>query len=180
MKTDATFEINMQAYTVKRLSLEDIKAVQALCGKCLDYMLLVDGHPADPNEVEREFQEVPPGNLPEDKYVFGIVNIQDELVGLLDGVRSYPEPKVWWIGLLLLLPEVRSQGMGRKVLESFAEFVQANGGQAIMLGVVEENTRAWQFWGRAGFELVRVTEPRQFGNKTQTVRIMRRNLPEAV
>jgi ribosomal protein S18 acetylase RimI-like enzyme len=179
MKTDHAFEINVQAYSVKRLSLEDIKAVQALCGKCLDYMLLVDGRPADPNEVEREFQEVPPGNQPEDKFVFGVMNGQNELVGMLDVVRSYPEQKVWWIGLLLFLPEVRSQGIGRMVLEGFAEYVQVNGGQAIMLGVVEENDRAYQFWSRAGFEFIRVTEPRQFGNKAQTVSIMRRNFQEA-
>jgi ribosomal protein S18 acetylase RimI-like enzyme len=179
MKTDYAFEIKLQAYSVKQLSLEDITAVQALCGKCLDYMLLVDGRPADPIEVEKDFFEVPPGNQPEDKFIFGIVNVQNELVGLLDVVRSYPEPKVWWIGLLMFLPEVRSQGMGRKVLEGFVEFVRANDGQAIMLGVVEENVRAWQFWSRVGFELVRVTEPRQFGNKTHTVRIMRRNILEA-
>jgi len=180
MRTDHAFEINMQAYSVKQLSLEDLTAVQALCVKCLDYMLLVDGRPADPIEVEKDFFEVPSGNQPEDKFVFGIMNGQNELVGLLDVVRSYPEPNIWWIGLLMFLPEVRSQGMGRQVLEDFAEFVRANGGQAIMLGVVEENARAWQFWSRVGFELVRVTESREFGNKTHTVRIMRRNLSEVV
>ncbi len=179
MKTDTVFDINMQAYSVQRLSLEDIEAVQALCEKCLDYMLLVDGHPADPDGVERDFQEVPPGNLPEDKFVFGIVNQRNDLVGLLDVVHSYPEKKIWWIGLLLLIPDIRSQGIGQKVLEGFANYVRANGGQAIMLGVVEDNARAYQFWSRVGFELVRRTEPRQFGDKFQAVNIMRRNLREA-
>ena len=179
MKADTAFDINIPTYSVRQLSLEDIEAVQTLCEKCLDYMLLVDGHPADPDGVERDFQEVPPGNLPEDKFVFGIVNQRNDLVGLLDVVHSYPEKKIWWIGLLLLIPDIRSQGIGQKVLEGFAKYVRANGGQAIMLGVVEENTRAYQFWSRAGFEFVRQTEPRQFGNKTQKVRIMRRDLQDA-
>jgi ribosomal protein S18 acetylase RimI-like enzyme len=179
MKTDVAFDINMQTYSVRQLSLEDIEAVQVLCEKCLDYMLLVDGHPSDPGGVKRDFQEVPSGKSPEDKFVFGVVNQQDDLVGILDVIRSYPEHTVWWIGLLLFIPDVRSQGIGQKVLEGFAEYVRANGGQAIMLGVVEENTRAYEFWDRAGFEFVLLTEPRQFGNKTQKVRIMRRDLQDA-
>jgi ribosomal protein S18 acetylase RimI-like enzyme len=178
MNTDTAFDIGMQAYSVRRLLFEDIGAVQVLCEKCLDYMLLVDGHPADPDEVEREFQSVPPGNSPDDKLVFGITNRQNDLVGLLDVIRSYPEQTTWWIGLLLFIPEVRSQGIGQKLLEGLAGYVRGNGGQAIMLGVVEENKRAYKFWNRVGFEFVRMTEPQQFGNKSQTVSIMRWNLPE--
>jgi ribosomal protein S18 acetylase RimI-like enzyme len=61
-------------------------------------------------------------------------------------------------------------------MQGFVEYVQASGGQAIMLGVVDENKRAYKFWNRMGFEFVRKTEPQQFGDKTQTVSIMRRPL----
>jgi ribosomal protein S18 acetylase RimI-like enzyme len=178
MNADIAFDINMQAYSARRLSLEDIGVVQGLMEKCLDYMLLVDGHPADPDEVEKEFQEVPSGNSLEDKFVFGIVNQQKDLVGLMDVVRSYPEQKIWWIGLFLFIPEVRSRGIGQKVLEGFIKYVRAHGGKAIMLGVVEENMRAYKFWTKVGFEFIRMTEPRQFGDKIQTVSIMRLNLLE--
>jgi ribosomal protein S18 acetylase RimI-like enzyme len=46
-----------------------------------------------------------------------------------------------------------------------------------MLGVVEENRAAYQFWQKLGFELVRKTEPRLFGRKTQAVYVMRRGVP---
>ena len=171
-----SFDIPLPAYSVRRLLLRDIGAIQGLFEKCLDYMLLVDGHPADPNAVEEEFQEVPPGKPQEDKFVFGIVNRQNELVGLLDVLRWYPDETTWWIGLLLFASEVRSQGLGQKVLQGFAEYVQASGAQGIMLGVVDENKLAYKFWSRMGFEFVRKTEPRQFGDKTQTVIVMRRLL----
>ena len=45
-----------------------------------------------------------------------------------------------------------------------------------MLGVVEENIHAYKFWIKMGFEFVRKTESRHFGNKTQTVSIFRRTL----
>jgi ribosomal protein S18 acetylase RimI-like enzyme len=176
MKTETTFDIGSQDYSVHQLSLEDSGAIQGLYEKCLDYMLLVDGHPAGPNSGEEEFQDVPPGKSFDDHFVFGIVNQQNDLVGLLDVLRWYPDETTWWIGLLLFAPEVRSQGIGEKVLQGFAEYVRGSGAQSIMLGVVEENKLAYKFWSRMGFEFVSKREPQQFGDKTQTVIVMRRSL----
>jgi ribosomal protein S18 acetylase RimI-like enzyme len=66
--------------------------------------------------------------------------------------------------------------LGRKLVEAFAKYVRVCGGRAIMLGVVEENVRAYQFWSQMGFEFVRQTEPQQFGEKKQKVNIMRRTI----
>ena len=176
MKTETAFDIGLQNSTVHRLLHEDIRTVQTLFEKCLDYMLLVDGHAADPNGVAEDFQSVPPGKSHEDKFMFGIVNQQNDLVGYLDTLCWYPDETTWWIGLLLFTPETRSHGLGQKVIQGFAEYVRESGSQAIMLGVVEENKLAYKFWNRMDFELVRKTEPRQFGNKTHSVCVMRRAL----
>jgi GNAT superfamily N-acetyltransferase len=176
MKTETTFDISIGDHSVRLLSPDDSGAIQELYEKCLDYMLLVDGHPAGSNAGEEEFQDVPPGKSPDDKLLFGFFNQQNDLVGLLDVLRGYPDETTWWIGLLLLAPEVRSQGIGQRIVESFVEYAHANGVQAIMLGVVEENKSAYKFWSRMGFEFVRQTEPRQFGDRTQRVSVMRRAL----
>ena len=178
MKTETAFDIGLQDYSVHQLLLEDIVAIQVLCGKCLDFMLLVDGRPAEPKGVEEDFLSVPPGKSFDDKFVFGIMNQKNEMIGLLDTLRWYPDEKTWWIGLLLLTPETRSQGIGQKVLHGFVEYVRLSGAQAIMLGVVEENTLAYKFWKRMGFEFVRETEPGKFGNKTHTVSVMRQSISE--
>jgi GNAT superfamily N-acetyltransferase len=174
LKPKTVISLGLRGYSVHRLSPEDSRAIQALFDKCLDFMLLVDGHPAGAHAGEEEFQDVPPGRSPADKLMLGIFDQQGALVGLLDAMKDYPDEGTWWIGLLLFLPEVRSQGLGHVVVSWFAEYVQGNGGQAIMLGVVEENERAYQFWERMGFELVSKTEPRRFGDKTQTVSVMRK------
>jgi GNAT superfamily N-acetyltransferase len=155
---------------------EDSDAIQGLFDKCLDYMLLVDGHPAGPYAGKEEFLEVPAGKSSDDLFIFGIINQQNDLVGLLEGLRGYPDETTWWIGLLLLIPQIRSQGIGQTIVQGFVEFVRASGGQAIMLGVVEENSLAHKFWKRMGFEFVRRTEPQQFGTKTHTVSILRQKL----
>jgi GNAT superfamily N-acetyltransferase len=177
MKPETAFDIGFQAYSVHQLLPEDSEAIQGLFEKCLDYMLLVDGRPANPHSAEEEFQDVPPGKSYNDKYVYGIINQQNDLVGLLDGLRGYPDEFTWWIGLLILVPEVRSHGIGEKIVQGFAEFVQTSGDRAIMLGVVDENTLAHKFWARMGFEPVYRTEPRQYGNKTHAVSILRWTLP---
>jgi ribosomal protein S18 acetylase RimI-like enzyme len=176
MKAEIAFDIGLEDYFVRQLALEDSEEIQGVWDKCLDYMLLVEGHPAEPNYGVEQFQDVPPGKSTEDLFVFGIFNQQNDLVGLLDVLRGYPDEITWWIGLLMFTPDFRSQGLGQKVTQGFADYVRANSGQAIMLGVVEENQLASAFWKKMGFELVRKTEPRQFGNKTQTVSIMRRVL----
>ena len=102
----------------------------------------------------------------------------NKLIGVLDVMRWYPDEATWWIGLLLLVPNIRSQGLGTKVFEGFTEYVKMSGSKAIMLGVVAENERAYQFWSKMDFEFIRETEPQQFGNKTQTVRIMLRKLQD--
>lgn len=174
MKIERAFEIGMYDYSVHQLTPEDSGSIQTLFENCLDFMLLVDGRPAGNNAAEETFQDLPTGKSTQDKFVFGIFDRQGKLVGLLEVVREYPEITTWWIGLLLLSPETRSQGLGKQVIDGFIEYVRSNGGQAIMLGVVEDNQRAYSFWESTCFEFVRKTEPRQFGNKTQTVSIMRR------
>ncbi len=176
MEKEIAFNLGQKTYSIHRLSFEDIQAIQELFEKCLDYMLLVDGHAADPHTVAEEFQSVPAGKSYEDKFVFGIVNPQGNLIGLLDTIRGYPDEATWWIDTLLLIPDVRSQGLGEMVVRGFYDYVLGSGRKVIMLGVVDENTRAYQFWNRMGFELVRKTDPEQFGNKTQIVSIMRREL----
>jgi len=178
MEPESAFDIGLQNYSVYRMSLEDIAVIQEIFDRCLDYMLLVDGRAADPDALEEDFRAVPSGKSNEDKFVFGIITTPTGIVGLLDTLHGYPDGTTWWIGTLLFVPESRSQGLGEKVVQGFVKYAQAGGAQAIMLGVVEENTRAYKFWLRMGFEFVRETEPRQFGNKMQKVRVMRRNIVE--
>ncbi len=179
MKTEPSFDLADPDYSVRLLRREDIGAIQDLYVRCLDYMLLVDGRPADPGAVEEEFQSVPSGKTLADKFVFGIFDRQHVLSGLLDTVRGYPDRATWWLDTLLLVPEARSRGLGQKVFQAFAGYVEASDGQAIMLGVVEENTRALKFWQKMGFEFLRQTAPEPFGNKIQRVTIMRLALPLA-
>lgn len=176
MNPSGDFDPALEGVTFQRLTIGEIEAIQKLLDQCLDFMLLVDGHAADLKSTEEDFLFVPDGKSPEDKFVYGIFDPQNALVGLLDTLHGYPDESAWWIGLLLLAPQVRSRGLGQKVVEALAGYAQTSGAQTLMLGVVEDNERATKFWMRLGFEYVRQTEPQQFGEKTQRVNVMRKRL----
>jgi ribosomal protein S18 acetylase RimI-like enzyme len=87
------------------------------------------------------------------------------LLGLIDVARKYPQPGVWYIGLLLIDPTMRNRGMGRDVVRALKGEAMRNGATRIMLSVVEENVRALRFWQAQGFRVVRKLPTRRFGTK---------------
>ncbi len=171
------FSIDDPNYSVFWLELKHAASLQRFFEQCNDFNLLVDGEDISPTSAQDIFQEAPPGRSLDDKFMFGILDQSGAIVGILEGMVDYPDQGVWWIGLLMLAPGVRGQGLGRKVVESFAEYVRSKECKSIMLGVVDENPEAYAFWQRAGFEFVRQTEPQTFGKKTHTVNVMRRAVP---
>jgi GNAT superfamily N-acetyltransferase len=169
-----TFHVDLPGYTVRRLKPDDVVILQSLLDQCPDYAEVVEGEEVSPAAAEELFQSLPPGGSFSNKSVFGIFHREGEIGGVLEGMRHYPEENIWWIGLLLLAPDMRNHGVGRTLLEAFMEYARGNGGKAVMLGVVEDNTRACRFWLKNGFAMVRKTEPRLFGKKNQAVFVMRR------
>ncbi|MGO9014298.1 MAG: GNAT family N-acetyltransferase [Dissulfurispiraceae bacterium] len=178
MDNAPSFEIGLSDYAVHRLYPDDAEILQKLLEQCAYYVWIVEGEDVSPNAAEEIFKSAPPGRSLTDKFVFGLVNCQGAITGVLEVTRNYPEENIWWMGLMLLTPAIRKQGIGRKFLESFSKYVQANDGLAIMGGIVEDNRLAYKFWLQAGFEVVRQTEPRQFGKKMQAVYVIRRAVNE--
>jgi ribosomal protein S18 acetylase RimI-like enzyme len=171
------FHIEDPGYLVRKLCHpEDTESLQRLFERCADYVMIVEGQGVSPSAAQETFEDMPPGRSLNDKFVYGLLDRNGDILGVLEGMRHYPDEATWWIGLFLLSPDVRGHGLGRKVVESFFDYVSQSHGASVMLGVVEENQAAYEFWQRLGFEFVRKTEPRQFGSKTQTVYVMRKVL----
>jgi ribosomal protein S18 acetylase RimI-like enzyme len=161
------FEIDVPGYAVQSEARGGQVASTAL--RSMRICFSSRGEPFLPTAAQAEFRSIPDGKSLGDKLMFGLINPQGRIAGLLEAVQHYPDETTWWLGLLMLAPELRGQGVGREVLRGFSEYVRLRGGKAIMLGVVEENRRAYLFWQKMGFEVVRKTEPRPFGKKMQPV-----------
>jgi ribosomal protein S18 acetylase RimI-like enzyme len=171
------FQIEDPDYSVRLLRYpEDAESLQRLFEQCADYVMITEGQGVSPSAAHETFEDAPPGRSLDDKFVYGLLDRNENILGLLEGMRYYPDEATWWIGLFMLSPDVRGHGLGRKVVDGFSDYVHKNHGASIMLGVVEENQSAYDFWQRLGFEFVRKTEPRPFGRKTQSVYVMQRVL----
>jgi len=177
MNNDQSFQIDDPEFRLCKLESEHLQPLQHLCERCADFVELVEGQEVSPGASQELFQDMPPGKSLSDKFLYGIFDRNGEMRGVLEGMRHYPDETTWWIGLLMLDPEVRGRGLGRKIVDGFSAYVRSEQGKSIMLGVVEENQTAYDFWQQQGFTLVRQTEPRPFGKKVQSVYVMQRDLP---
>lgn len=160
------------------LSLDDqhLNDIHEFLAACDDFSILVSGQPHQLEDTFGLLHDRPPQKSEADKQVLGLRNREENLCGVLDLVRGYPDESVCFIGLLLLLPEIRGNGLGRRIMQSVADWAKAEGFHALMLGVVEENQAGLRFWKACGFELVETSQPRTFGQKTQRVLRMKKML----
>ncbi len=172
MNNSASFTLNRPGYSAKLLNLEDAPVLQNLYKQCTEFALLTDGQPPSPTAARQEFDAVPDGKTTQDKYIFGLFASQNDLIGMIESIRYYPDNQTWWLGLIMLSSEQRGQGLGTEFYRAFENWVSAKGFKQISLSVVEANELGLQFWRGLGFEIIRKTEPRQFANKTHAVYVM--------
>lgn len=142
----------------------DRTAVADLVGRAADYVVLETGLPPDDAFVDEIFYGVPPGMDPEAVIALGLYRGP-----VLDGVASiafgWPEPADAYLGLMLLDPKVRGQGLGPVLLDASLAAARQRGATRMLLAVLDENPRARVFWERMGFAHLLTVPPGPIGAK---------------
>lgn len=177
MNSPSNFSLRYSGYSAKRLIPDDAEILQKLYKQCLEFSLLTDGVAPSPSAARDEFDAVPDGKTTEDKYIFGLFNSSNFLVGMIEAIRHYPDDQTWWIGLMMLAPEQRGKGLGADFYRGFERSLSAQSVSQISLSVIEANEPGLQFWKRMGFSIVRKAPPQQFGIKTHERYVLTRVLP---
>ncbi|WP_375769349.1 GNAT family N-acetyltransferase [Archangium gephyra] len=173
-RQEALFEVGQ--YRVRRVSEEDAPLIRALGERCLEHLELHYGSPPDPGQMIRELlTDLPPGKTLGDKFGMGVFDKAGQLVGAIDVIRDYPQPGEWYLGLLVLEPGQRNQGLGAKLLEALTHWLLRRGAASLRLAVSEHNAAGQRFWKRSGFQPVKQVLA-EFGNKTSLFHVMRREL----
>jgi hypothetical protein len=111
MAETQVFHIDSPDYSVIELQAEHTEPLQRLFDQCADYAMIVEGEGVSPTAAQETLQTAPPGRSLSDKFVYGLLDRNGDIVGLLEGMRHYPDETAWWIGLLLLAPQVRGNGL---------------------------------------------------------------------
>ncbi|WP_432406496.1 GNAT family N-acetyltransferase [Wukongibacter sp. M2B1] len=167
----------MEGYKVKGLRLEeDIKDVLKLCESCLDYYELEGVKSIDIQTAKEIFEVLPLGKKNEDKMVIGIYDEDDTLIGIIEGLREYPQKDIWYIGLMMIAKNKRKQGIGEKSYKAFEKWASKYNVNSIRLGVLEKNTIGLGFWEKVGFRIIKKIDNFEIGNTKTTVFSMENNL----
>jgi RimJ/RimL family protein N-acetyltransferase len=121
-------QLNVLGHAVSRLSRSDTSDLQRLYEQCSDYHEMEEGIPTRPDAAEHLLAAIPPGKDSADKHVLGVRTLNGELIGVLDLIRDYPNTHEWWVGLLLLAPQMRGSGLGGELYRATARAVSMQGG----------------------------------------------------
>ncbi|GEM_PF-5593469 len=135
---------------MESLSETDGPAIASLYRECADYWTLVAGRPAGEEDAVSLLADRPPTLARSNKLVLGLRD-GVRLVAIADALRDYPHAGIWWLGLLLVAPESRGRGLGRRLYAAFESWAAAQGANELRLCVQAQNTRAHEFWQMLGF-----------------------------
>lgn len=138
--------IQIDGFDIRELTVADQPAIDDLFARCADFMA-VDPH-ARPDQV---LHHLPADAVPEREHSFGLWR-DGTLLGIVGTLFGYREEKDWWIGLLMLDPSLRGQGIGHAAVEEVVRIAKrSNVAKALWLVVAFDNVRAQKFWSREGF-----------------------------
>jgi len=138
-----------------RLALPtDVVRLQHLLERCSDYYELHEGWPTPTDAGEYELTAAVAGRAHEDLFVFAVQDGGGALHAMIQLLRNYPQQDVWWIGLLVVAPEMRGRGIGSLLLRHASETAAAHGATSIRLAVSVHNPRGASFWAAAEFHSV--------------------------
>lgn len=158
-------------YKIKSLTLDKLKMIEVLNVKCSDYYLLHDGVLPSKKEALEIFDSLPPGKVCEDKFTLGIYKSTNELIGVIDIVKNFPVNGEWMLGLLLIEPEERGNGLGKLTHEALVQWAITLGMKSFRIGVIEDNYRGKKFWSDMGYIKIKEATVEKT-KKTHVVNVM--------
>ena len=75
------------------------------------------------------------------------------------------------LGLFLIEPEERDNGLGKLIHEALAQWAISLGAKSFRIGVIEENYKGKKFWSNLGY--IKINEEiMAFTKKTHIVNVM--------
>lgn len=150
--------MEFSGYSICRAGAADLAAIQALFESGPDYFEIVQGAPPGPNEARDLLAELPPDKRHDDKFAFLVRDSGGAVAAVIDLVRDYPEPGIWFLGLIFVASALRSRGLGTRLLDAVCAEAKAQGGTHLRLGVVQANRRARALYDRTGFQCLLTRE----------------------
>ena len=159
----------IEGFTVRAFEDRDVPVLQARFDEDPEYFE-ANGRAIPVEEIR---DALPPGREAADKLLFALER-DGRTEGMIDIIRGYPEPHVWHLGFIFLSKAARGGGAGRRCLRALYDWVRAQGGGVIRLGVVEPNAKARHLYATEGFEFEAMREVDPAARRMRRTLVLRR------
>ena len=150
----------------------DFDAVLTMLERCSDFFDL-SGAPITAGSLRQGMAELPPRCTPEQKHYAALWKDGAPWMAL-DLVEGYPRPRTLFVGLFVMDPALRRQGVGRAVMTALLKAARGAGFDRARLACLLSNPAGRAFWKAMGFEDLR--EGKLLGEQPDPVWIMERLL----
>lgn len=145
---------------------KDRPALRRFYDTAQDYILLETGLPPSEATIDELFSNAPPGGDPADCIRVGVFDGDGTLQGIGEQSFGYPNPQSSYIGLVMLVPQARRQGLGTTIFAHLRDNARAQGSTEMFIAVLDPNTRGRAFWESLGFTHELTTAPITTGAAT--------------
>lgn len=149
-----SIDITLDGHVVRRATPDDVGRMQALFETDPGYFLVVELAPLRADEGREIFDERPAVVPPERKHLFLVATPSGDDIALLDFLEGFPEPHIWYLGLIFLAPSARGRGLGTALIRALGDGIRGAGGTAMRLAVMHGNPDARRLYDRLGFQFV--------------------------
>lgn len=136
-----------------------------------EYFIISSNEKPSVQTIMDDKSEIPPNSKLEKKN-YKLILKDDRSIGIIDYVIDYPDEQTIYIGLLLIHGEFHRQGYGREFIEQFISSMKKDGYLKIRLGVLKQNHKAFEFWTKMGFNLVKEVRSTIKPEKNWEIRVM--------
>jgi ribosomal protein S18 acetylase RimI-like enzyme len=128
----------------------DVDDLLEFMHRCSVFFELVTGHAPRRDDAAQLIVDRPE-TVPRDRKLLIGLRRDGELAGVLELLQGYPDPQTWYLGLLLLSPDLRRAGLGSAVYDATRRWAAEHHARRIQLVVQEQNPSAHAFWRAMGF-----------------------------
>lgn len=145
-----------QPVEIRELGPEDERDVLDLFDAAEDWFLATTGQPAAPGDVQSLYYSLPEGASFEQKQLLLVV-VDGRLAGLVDAVLHHPAQDACAVGMFLLHPHIRRQGLGTLVARALLAELAGRGITRLSASAADDWRPGLAFLRSLGFTL---DEPR--------------------
>ena len=163
----------LPGWEIRPVEGEDFDTVLAMLERCNEFFELLDGVPITAESLRQDMAELPPRCVPEQKHFAALWKDGAPRI-VLDLVEGWPRPKTVFVGLFVMDPALRRQGVGRAVMAALLKAAKGAGFDRARLGCLLVNPVGHAFWEAMGFRDLR--QDALLGERSAPVWIMERLL----